>query len=92
MAKINEWMNEGIKVLETWKKKTTFFSELLGDILVEKPRETTGTDRIIVVDNVPTISPDRLEKLKNVIRKVFSKFGKIVTEHYPQDENGQTKG
>ena len=92
MAKINEWMNEGIKVLETWKKKTTFFSELLGDILVEKPKETTGTDRIIVVDNVPTISPDRLEKLKNVIRKVFSKFGKIVTEHYPQDENGQTKG
>jgi len=44
------------------------------------------------VDNVPTISPDRLEKLKNVIRKVFSKFGKIVTEHYPQDESGQTKG
>ena len=44
------------------------------------------------MDNVPTISPDRLEKLKNVIRKVFSKFGKIVTEHYPQDENGLTKG
>ena len=83
-------MNEWIKVLKTWKKP--FPSELLGDILAEKPEETTGTDRIIVVDNVPTISPDRLEKLKNVIRKVFSKFGKIVTEHYPQDENGLTKG
>ena len=78
--------------VENMRKKKTFPSELLGDILAEKPKETTGTDRIIVVDNVPTISPDRLEKLKNVIRKVFSKFGKIVTEHYPQDENGQTKG
>ena len=80
------------RIVENMRKKKTFPSELLGDILGEKPKETTGTDRIIVVDNVPTISPDRLEKLKNVIRKVFSKFGKIVTEHYPQDENGQTKG
>ena len=54
--------------------------------------EVVGTDCIIVVDNVPTIPPDRLDKLKNVIRKVFSKFGKIVTEHYPQDEKGLTKG
>ena len=54
--------------------------------------EIQGTDCIIVVDNVPTIPPDRLEKLKNVIRKVFSKFGRIVTEHYPLDDNGCTKG
>ncbi|XP_058950716.2 eukaryotic translation initiation factor 3 subunit B-like [Pocillopora verrucosa] len=66
--------------------------ELLGDILAEKPKEVQGTDCIIVVDNVPTIPPDRLEKLKNVIRKVFSKFGKIITEHYPLDDNGMTKG
>ncbi|XP_020607385.1 eukaryotic translation initiation factor 3 subunit B-like [Orbicella faveolata] len=66
--------------------------ELLGDILVEKPVEIQGTDCIIVVDNVPAIPPDRLEKLKNVIRKVFSKFGRIVTEHYPLDDNGLTKG
>lgn len=66
--------------------------ELLGDILQEKPVEVGGTDCIIVVDNVPVIPPDRLEKLKNVIRKVFSKFGKIITEHYPQDENLHTKG
>lgn len=66
--------------------------ELLGDILAEKPKEVQGTDSIIVVDNVPAIPPDRLEKLKNVIRKVFSKFGKIITEHYPLDDNGMTKG
>ena len=68
------------------------FLELLRDILTEKPVEIQGTDCIIVVDNVPTIPPDRLEKLKNVIRKVFSKFGRIITEHYPLDDNGLTKG
>ena len=34
----------------------------------------------------------RLEKLKNVIRKAFSKFGKLTNEHYPLDEEGKTKG
>ena len=66
--------------------------DLLGDILAEKPVEASGTECIIVVDNVPAIGQDRVEKLKNVIRKVFSKFGKIVTENYPTDENGITKG
>ena len=69
-----------------------FLLELLGDILVEKPVEVEGTDSIVVVDNVPSIPPDRLDKLKNVIRKVFSKFGKIIMEHYPLDDNGMTKG
>jgi translation initiation factor 3 subunit B len=35
---------------------------------------------------------DRLDKLKNVIRKIMGKFGTIVGEYYPADENGQTKG
>ena len=65
--------------------------ELLGDILKEAPTESGSLDSIIVVDNVPVVGPERLEKLKNVIRKVFSKFGKIITEFYPE-ENGQTKG
>jgi hypothetical protein len=34
----------------------------------------------------------RLEKLKNVIRKTYSKFGKLVNEHYPLDSEGKTKG
>ncbi|EDO38554.1 predicted protein, partial [Nematostella vectensis] len=61
--------------------------ELLGDILRQKPSETEGTDCIIVVDNVPKVGPERVEKLKNVIRKVFSKFGQIVTEHYPMEKD-----
>lgn len=46
---------------------------------------------MVVVDNVPQVGPERLEKLKNVIHKIFSKFGKITTEFYPEAD-GMTKG
>ena len=69
----------------------SFFAELLGDLLKRKPKFLEGTESLIVVDNVPTVGPDRLDKLKNVIGKVFGKFGKITSEFYP-DENGLTKG
>ena len=67
------------------------FLELVGDILDKKPVLEEGIDSIVVVDNVPMVGEDRLDKLKSVIRKVFSKFGKIVNEFYPE-ENGKTKG
>jgi len=66
--------------------------ELMGDMLNSKPRETDGVDSVIVVDGIPSVGPDRLDKLKNVIRKHFMKFGKLVNEHYPVDEEGKTKG
>uniref|UniRef100_A0A8D3BII2 Eukaryotic translation initiation factor 3 subunit B n=1 Tax=Scophthalmus maximus TaxID=52904 RepID=A0A8D3BII2_SCOMX len=64
---------------------------MLEDILREKPLEADGIDSVVVVDNVPQVGPERLEKLKNVIHKIFSKFGKITTEFYP-DADGLTKG
>lgn len=57
----------------------------------EKPQEADGIDSVVVVDNVPQVGPERLEKLKNVINKIFSKFGKITTEFYPEAD-GLTKG
>ncbi|XP_038067508.1 eukaryotic translation initiation factor 3 subunit B-like [Patiria miniata] len=65
--------------------------ELLGDILKQRPQKAIGSDSVIVVDNIPNVGQDRLPKLKNVIRRIFSKFGDISTEHYP-DDNGVTKG
>uniref|UniRef100_A0A8C0IQE5 Eukaryotic translation initiation factor 3 subunit B n=1 Tax=Chelonoidis abingdonii TaxID=106734 RepID=A0A8C0IQE5_CHEAB len=67
------------------------FAELLGDVLKDQPQEADGIDSVIVVDNVPQVGPDRLEKLKNVIHKIFSKFGKITNEFYPEAD-GKTKG
>jgi len=67
--------------------------ELLGDILEKKPREYTGIDTCIVVDDVPQVGTDRSDKLQNVLRKLFSKYGKVQSEHFPKDEEtGKTKG
>ena len=44
------------------------------------------------MDGIPSVSAERVEKLKNVVRKIYSKFGKLVHEHYPLDEEGNTKG
>lgn len=68
-----------------------FSPEFLEDVLREKPQEADGIDSVVVVDNVPQVGPERLEKLKNVIHKIFSKFGVITTEFYPEAD-GATKG
>lgn len=66
--------------------------ELLEDVLERRPKELDGTDNIIVVDGIPQVGSERLEKLRGVISKVFSKFGNITNDHYALDENGHTKG
>jgi len=66
--------------------------DLMPEIMRQKPRESDGVDSVIVVDGVPVVGTDRVEKLKNVIRKTFGKFGKLVNEHYPTDDDGKTKG
>lgn len=67
-------------------------SELLGDILKQKPKETDGVESVIVVDGVPQVGPNRIEKLKSVLNKIFVKFGNIVNEFYPVNAEGHTKG
>ena len=66
-------------------------TELLADLLKKQPKETDGIDSVVVVDNVPKVGSERMEKLQNVLRKIFGKFGKIQTEHMPMDD-GKTKG
>lgn len=62
------------------------------DLMKGKPVEETGYDNIIVVDNAPKVGPDRMGKLQAILRKVFGRFGKIMSEDYPIDENGTFKG
>ena len=66
--------------------------ELMPEVMRQKPKETDGVESVIVVDWVPVVGGDRVDKLKNVIRKIYGKFGKLVNEHYPSEENGNTKG
>ncbi|KAF4519210.1 hypothetical protein B566_EDAN013504, partial [Ephemera danica] len=66
--------------------------ELLGEFLSTKPKELQGFEGVIVVDGVPQVGPERLEKLKGVIKKMFSKFGPVLNEYYPVNESNITKG
>ncbi len=66
--------------------------ELMPDLVASKPKEADGVDAVVVIDGIPVVTSERLEKLKSVIKKIFAKFGKIVNEHYPTDEEGKTKG
>jgi len=66
--------------------------ELMPDIMRQRPKESDGVDSVIVVDGVPKVGAERVEKLKNVIRKIYGKFGKLINEHYPTEEDGSTKG
>lgn len=47
---------------------------------------------MIIVDNIPVVGEDRLPKLQNVIKRIFEKFGKILTDYYPLGEDKKTKG
>lgn len=65
---------------------------MLADLLEQKPKESDGFENVIVVDGCPQVGPERIEKLQSVINKIFSKFGKIVNEFYPTNENNVTTG
>ena len=41
---------------------------------------------MIIVDNIPQMGPDLLEKLQNVIYMIFSKFGEIRNDYYPEGD------
>lgn len=68
-----------------------FCTELLGDLIKKKPKTTDSIDNVIVVDNIPQVGSDRLDKLRNVIKKLYSKFGKVVNDFYPLEDD-KTKG
>ena len=55
-------------------------AELMSDLMSTKPKESDGVDSVIVVDGVPAVGADRLEKLKGVVRKIFTKVSKQLTE------------
>jgi translation initiation factor 3 subunit B len=57
-----------------------------------KPKESDGVENVIVIDGIPEVGDERLEKLKGVIRKLFGKFGNVVSDQFPLREDGVSKG
>jgi len=66
--------------------------DLMGDLMRQKPKETDGVESIIVVDGIPQVGAERKEKLQNVLRKLFSRYGTVTNETYPVTADGSTKG
>lgn len=54
---------------------------LMPDLLRQRPKESDGVDNVIIVDGIPCVGAERLEKLKSVLRKIFSKvtpFNEVI--------------
>ena len=49
--------------------------------------EETVYQNIIIV-----VGPDRMAKLQGILNKIFTRFGKIVSQDYPIDDQGNSKG
>ena len=65
---------------------------MLGDLLDKRPTLSTDQDTLVVIDNAPKVKPELMEKLKRILKKVVGKFGTIISEYYPVDENNVFKG
>jgi len=51
-----------------------------------------GFAKIIVVDNIPVVPPEKYEKLRNVLTKIFGTIGTIRELYMPLDDHNVTKG
>ena len=52
-------------------------SVLMADLFRQRPKESDGVDNVILVDGIPAVGAERLEKLKSVLRKIFSKVKRL---------------
>lgn len=66
--------------------------ELLGDILAQKPKESDVSHAVVVIDGLPEVPLEKLDKLRNHIRKLFKDcLGGVVSDSFPCHET-KTKG
>ena len=47
---------------------------------------------MIVIDNIPKVGTEKKDKLKNILTKLITNYGKIINEYYPEGENGMLHG
>ncbi|KAI6659042.1 Eukaryotic translation initiation factor 3 subunit B [Oopsacas minuta] len=61
---------------------------------LESPEVSKEFDSIIIVENIPQIDPkgEKMEKLEIILRKIFSRFGKIVNIYFAKETNAMLKG
>jgi hypothetical protein len=60
--------------------------------MAQEPRLELSLQRIIVIDNIPKVGTEKKDKLKKILGNLINTYGKIISEHYPEDENQILKG
>jgi translation initiation factor 3 subunit B len=58
----------------------------------KEPRLEISTEKIIVIDNIPKAGLDKKDKLKRILQNLFTTYGKLVNEYYPEDDSGVLLG
>ena len=71
-----------------WQTRT----DLLPELMAKEPRLEISTEKAIVIDNIPKVGTDKKDKLKNVLTKLITNYGKVINEYYPEGENGMLHG
>lgn len=59
---------------------------------MQQIQRDTGFSCIVVVDNLPTVGPEKFTKLNNVLMKIFSQIGEVVEDgiYMPTDASTKT--
>ena len=60
--------------------------------MAKEPRLEISTEKAIVIDNIPKVGTDKKDKLKNILTKLITNYGKIINEYYPEGESGLLQG
>lgn len=60
--------------------------EMLPELYNKEPRLEISTEKIIIIDNIPTVGVDKKDKLKKIMQNMVSNYGKVVHEFYPEDD------
>jgi translation initiation factor 3 subunit B len=71
------------------------FTELMSDVLAEKPDASTDSSECcVLVDGIPIVTVgEKFDKLRRVIAKEYERIQKDAYAHYPLDDDGtKTKG
>lgn len=67
-------------------------NELLPELMAKEPRLEISTEKVIVIDNIPKVGIEKKDKLKTILTKLLVNYGKIINEHYPENEAGVLHG
>ena len=73
--------------------ENNFFSELVPDILSQKPKDSDVSQAVVIVDGLPEVGIEKLDKLQNHIKKLFKDCqGGVISANFPVNANNKTKG